>query len=431
MPAEPTWTTAEAMALRERYDKGEPASSLVKSSPYSQVTVYRMLNAAGPPLAAARRKRSAQPPPPSKNGPPRHWTDADQQAAEKAYAGDASIRAIAASLGFSYGAVHKNLQSAGVKFRTRGGRQPGAGNIRTWTDEQAQAYRKRYEANESTAQIADSSPYSNGLVQVMLRTAGTTFRVDGRRSRVWTDYDAAAVRNRYEANESVAWITKSSPFSEWQVYMMLRYAGAQIPRHRTKPADGQGREGITTPPELPPQPDENGARLRWTDTELKAAIKAYKGGAPIRAIARSMGFSYAWVHRRLQLAGVQFRSPGNPHPTGTPRTWTDEPAQAYRKRYEAGESTEQIADSSPYSPHLVYLMLRTVGTTFRHAGRRSRVWTDRDAAMIRNRYEADETIASIVKSTPYARKMVYTMLHYAGAQIPRPRTKPADEQAES
>lgn len=170
----------------------------------------------------------------------------------------------------------------------------------------------------------------------------------------------------------------------------------------------------------------------WTAKQQQECTAAYEKGDSIRAIAASSGFPFGTVHRMLQSAGVQFRPRGG-HRSGDPRPpWTADDAKAYRKQYDSGKTIEQVAESSLYAPSTMRVILASAGATFRHTGPGPRRWTDHEAAIFRNRYEAGESAWSIALSSPYDRRTVYKMLHHAGTQMPRPKqAKPADEHAGS
>lgn len=265
---------------------------------------------------------------------------------------------------------------------------------RTWTDEQAQAFRKRRDGGESVASIAASSGYSDKTVYTMV---GGSQRPH---PTAWTAEDAKVFRERYDNGERVASLAASSPFSENQVYRMLNSVG---------------------PPVGPKAREERRNRVCWTDAQQQAAKKAYEANKSIRQIEALTGFSFGTVRRMLAAAGGELRRRG-----GT-KVRTEDEAQEYRRRYEAGESVASIARSSLYGETIVREVLREAGTTFRRGKARAVPWTDSEAEAFKVRYEAKESVASIAASSPYTVPVVYKMLHHAGAKIRhgRPRNRPA------
>ena len=57
-------------------------------------------------------------------------------------------------------------------------------------------------------------------------------------------------------------------------------------------------------------------KLRLSSAELEVAVKMYRGGMPLDAVTRRMGYSPDVMRRELRLAGVELRGRGRGRKNG-------------------------------------------------------------------------------------------------------------------
>jgi len=102
-----------------------------------------------------------------------------------------------------------------------------------------------------------------------------------------------------------------------------------------------------------------GSHEMFDDITVSQIVEGYAGGAPLTELARQHGTNHITIRNYLVRRGVELRQPG------ASLFWTDERKAEAARRYEAGESQQQIADAFGCNQTSVSNALRELGVLTR------------------------------------------------------------------
>lgn len=183
------------------------------------------------------------------------------------------------------------------------------------------------------------------------------------------------------------------------------------PRHRAAPAPGS-RRGV------------GGAPRRATSETDQDMRQAYEAGASLSELAAKFGGSRTGAGRAVVRAGGVLRSRKNGIRMKRSRIVLPEEEAEFCRRYQGGESTQQIGRDAGLDPDLVRRILVARGTQIRTrseaqmiAQRHRRKITDEISQQMRARYDDGASIVGLAKQFGFHRKQVTQALAESGATM--------------
>ncbi|MBF2755965.1 MAG: hypothetical protein ISN29_12030 [Gammaproteobacteria bacterium AqS3] len=353
-------TEQESAEICRRYEAGEPVRQLIKAFDLHTIALYDHLRQHG---AKLRKDRSQM---------------TGEQIAEicRRYEAGESTYQLAEAYGVSPSFIHRRLRQHGVKLRSSGE------SVRRLTNQQAEDICRRYEQGERVALLSEEFGVSQDYVYRVLHTRDVK---NIRRTRL-SDEQIADICRRYEAGMSSPKLAVRLGISAANVLKILRQHGVKI-RGRG------GRSGVMAA--------EHIAEIR----------RLHQNGVGADRLAVIYGISIDTVNRYVAKGG---RRPAKQ--TRRSRVLSDAQIEEMVRRYEAGESTDKLAEAFGVTDGTVASWLVENGVTLRGSSK-SLVLPDSTMDEICRAYQAGQPARQIAETYGFSSQFIVKRLKQRGIKI--------------
>ena len=155
---------------------------------------------------------------------------------------------------------------------------------------------------------------------------------------------------------------------------------------------------------------------KWNAETKAAAIRLYRRGLPLRAVARQVGVRGSTVSAAIIDAGIALKPGGAAHATFP----TSKDRERVRAEYESGCSLNELARRYGCSTQPVRRAIEAAGGKTRPTGR-SAIWTAERIEWAAEQFRQGRTFQQIADETGMSPSNVYTRLRAAGVVGPYPK----------
>ena len=252
------------------------------------------------------------------------------------------------------------------------------------TDEEI---RRRYEAGESTVELAKMCGSNPNMISRRIIAAGGQVRSLGESNLKSLPISDKEIRRRYEAGETTDELGELCKCDPSVISRRIKAVGGEIRSHEK---------------ELP-----------LLDEEM---LSRYEGGESTVKLAEVCGCDVSTISRRIRVMGGQIR-PSSESLKGRNLKSLPITDEEIRRRYEAGEKLNGIGEICGCSSHLIKRRIIAAGGEIRSLGEsnlKSLLITDEE---IRRRYEAGESTGELAEVCGCVHAVICRRIRAVGGEI--------------
>ena len=289
--------------------------------------------------------------------PARRFTDEQEREICRRYlAGETTVQ-LAEALGVNSSTIGDLLKRNGVETRKRG-----------LTDEQEQEICRRYLAGESSTQLGGDLGVSPSTIGAVVKRNGFKIRAQGEDRRLFTDEQERLICQRYLDGESCIVIGAAFGACHTTIGNILERNGV-----KTRSASEFDRSN----------------RRAFTPSQDQEICRRYLAGEGTSTLGKAFGVVPGTIDHALKRNGIEKRA--------FIRNFTDQELQAIRQRYLAGENASQMCSDFGVSASTILLTLKRNGVKMRAKGEAQIILSASQEAEACRRYQSGESANQIAQ----------------------------------